>query len=68
MKVILKRGNKALQLREWATEAAMCAGAAVKSARSNRFCLSGQAASKSNWKSGGDLERAADLRNRKLNK
>lgn len=66
MKVIVKRGNKALQLREWATEAAMCAGAAVKSAWSNRFCLSGAAASESNWKSGGDLERAAVLRKRKL--
>lgn len=48
------------QLREWATEAAMCAGAAVKSAWSNRFCLSGTTTSESNWKSGGDLERAVD--------
>lgn len=38
----------------------MCAGAAVKSAWSNRFCLSGTTTSESYWKSGGDLERAVD--------
>lgn len=52
-----------------ATEAAMCAGAAVKSAWSNRFCLSGSATSESNWKSGGDLERAEDSEGeKKINK
>lgn len=59
------------QLRKWATEAAMCAGAAVKSAWSNRFCLSGTTTSESNWKSGGDLERAVDSqreRGRKMSK
>lgn len=61
------------QLRKWATEAAMCAGAAVKSAWSNRFCLSGTTTSESNWKSGGDLERAVDSqrergRRRKMSK
>lgn len=46
----------------------MCAGAAVKSAWSNRFCLSGTTTSESNWKSGGDLERAVDSEKEKKKK
>lgn len=55
-------GEKKPELRKWATEAAMCAGAAVKSAWSNRFCLSGTTTSESNWKSGEDLERELWIR------
>lgn len=72
-RVCAERGWGTPQLRKWATEAAMCAGAAVKSAWSNRFCLSGTTTSESNWKSGGDLERAVDSqrergRRRKMSK
>lgn len=42
-----KGGRGDPRLRKWATEAAMCAGAAVKSAWSNRFCLSGTTTSES---------------------
>lgn len=53
-----EEGGRKPGLRKWATDAAMCAGAAVKSAWSNRFCLSGTTTTESNWKSGGDLEKA----------
>lgn len=61
---VWKEKGKKTELRKWATEAAMCAGAAVKSAWSNRFCLSGTTTSESNWKSGGDLEKAVIQRGR----
>lgn len=42
-----RRGGGDPRLGKWATEAAKCGGAAVKSAWSNRFCLSGTTTSES---------------------